>query len=180
MRIFYAAQISNFTIKNGKQRFVLSTDACMNLCVGIISSMIDHKKNYKFLVAVPSIKLAMDYKNYYDLFEKKYHKNIKFIEFPSPIGPINTRYHFDFLWWKKNGQYFNDIDVMINDQNTLTKNWNALFHDLKLNIPIASTNYFLDSPISKKVPEKITYFERMMESLNNSNVTAISMQCFND
>jgi hypothetical protein len=70
---------------------------------------------------------------------------------------------------------FQDIDVMINDENTLTKNWRVLFNELKLNIPIISTNYFLDSPIAKKVPEKIRYYERQMESFIASDIAAF--QC---
>ena len=176
MKIFYAAQISNFTIKDGEQKFILSTDACMNLCVGIISNILDRKSNYKFLIAVPDINLVADYTDYYDLFERKYHNNLQFIQYCSPIGPVDTRFHFDFLFLKEMGREFKDVNVMINDQNTLTKNWNALFYALGLlNIPIVSTNYYLDSPLSSKVPSKITYFERMMESLNNSNLTAF--QC---
>jgi hypothetical protein len=175
MRIFYSTQISNFTVKDGKEKFILSTDACMNLCVGIVSAIIDRFRKTTFLIAVPSINTVEDYKDYYSLFDKKYHSNIMFIEFDSPIGPVATRYHFDFNFWLSKRDLLRECDVMINDSNTLTKNWNALFQQLQLNIPIVSTNYFLDTPISKKVHEKIRYFERMMESFNNSDLTAF--QC---
>jgi hypothetical protein len=64
---------------------------------------------------------------------------------------------------------------MINDENTLTKNWRALFKHLGLDISIISTNYFLDSPLANKVPEKIRYYERQMESFINSDIAAF--QC---
>lgn len=168
MKVFYATQISN----NDGKNFILSTDACMNICIGIISEILENDSNISFLIAIPDIRLSKEYWTYYSMFEQKYHSRITFIEFDSPVGPSNTRYHFDYIFWKKQYNLLKECDVMINDQNTLTKNWNTLFYELKLNIPIVSTNYFMDTPVSKKVSEQITYFERQMESFNNSNLTA--------
>ena len=80
-----------------------------------------------------------------------------------PISPITSRYTFDFNNLMQNKQWFSDVDVMINDENTLTKNWNVFFKTIGIKVPIMSTNYFLDSPLANKVDEKIRYYERQME-----------------
>lgn len=174
MKIFYATQISNFTIINSEKKFILSTDACMNLCVGIISEILKNYEDFNFLIAVPKISLVNDYSSYFELFDNEFHNRIEFIEFDCPVGPGNTRFHFDYNFWNDQNLKLSACDVMINDQNTLTKNWNMLFSELKLNIPIISTNYFMDTPLSEKVPSKVRYFERQMESFNNSDITAFA------
>jgi len=75
----------------------------------------------------------------------------------------------------QNKQWFSDIDVMINDENTLTKNWNVFFNAIGKNVPIMSTNYFLDSPLANKVDKRIRYYERQMESFINSDIAVF--QC---
>ena len=139
MKVLYAAQISNNTLVNGIPKFVFETDACYNLCVGIINTLAEQNPSWKFLVLLPHESLGVDIKRHENKFESK---NVQFILYDSPVGPGNTRYHFDYLLWQryaKNGA-FADVDVMINDQNTLTKNWNMIFHEGGLNIPIVSTN----------------------------------------
>lgn len=175
MKVLYAAQISNNTFKDGKQKFVYETDACYNLCVGIINTLSEQNPDWTFLVLLPHERLGVDVYSHSDKFINK--KRIQFITYGSPIGPGNTRYHFDYEFWQDMAKnYFVDIDVMINDQNTLTKNWNMLFNEVKLNIPIVSTNYFMDTPVSEKVPKKIRYYERQMESFINSDMTAHQSQ----
>ena len=68
--------------------------------------------------------------------------------------------------------WLSDIDVMINDENTLTKNWNVSFRSIGMHVPIMSTNYFLDSPLANKVDEKLRYYERQMESFIASDIAA--------
>ena len=170
MKIFYSTQITNHTLIESMKEFRLNSDACWNICVGIVSNLIKYR-SMKFLIAVPFIKNE----NYYNYFEKKYYKNIEFIYFNSPVGAANTRFHFDYCFWEQQIDKIKLCNVMINDSNTLTKNWKVLFNEYELNIPIISTNYFLDSPIAKKVDENIRYYERMMESLNCSDLTAF--QC---
>lgn len=171
MKLFYAVQVSN---NNGK-KWLLRNDACMNLCIGIISCLLDLDPELKFIIKVPFLKEVDDVDLYNRLFESKYRHNISFYEEDIPISPVDSRFSFNFTFHKENKSWFRNMDVMINDENTLTKNWNALFSSLGLDIPIISTNYFLDSPIANKVPEKIRYYERQMESFINSDISAF--QC---
>jgi hypothetical protein len=177
IKVFYAVQVSNFTkTAEGETKWLLRNDACTNIAVGIISTILEkYPEEFKFLVKLPAESSTADVENLEDLFKSKYLNRIEFLIDDIPHSPVTSRFHFDFLEYSVMKKDFEDVDVMINDENTLTKNWNVLFNHLGLNIPIISTNYFLDSPIAKKVPEKIRYYERQMESFINSDIAAF--QC---
>lgn len=175
-KIFYAVQVSNFTIDNGTNKWLLRNDACTNIMIGIVSTILERYPNdYEFLIKLPSPKDTSDVTDLYDLFKNKYHDRIDFFYDEIPHSPVTSRFHFDLTRLQKSKSIFETVDVMINDENTLTKNWNVLFNSLGLRIPIISTNYFLDSPIAGKVNEKIRYYERQMESFINSDIAAF--QC---
>lgn len=177
MKVFYAVQVSNFTKdKGGRSKWLIRNDACMNIAVGLIKCMLDVTSGVQFVLKVPRMQDCIDIKcSFGELFDNnsEYLSRITFYEEDIPISPVDSRYNFNFAFHKE--KFPTDIDVMINDENTLTKNWNALFASLSLNIPIISTNYFLDSPLAKKVPERIRYYERQMESFINSDIAAF--QC---
>jgi len=175
MKILYNVQVSNFTIVDNVKKWMIEKDACMNLARGISKSILDIDSSVKFIFKVPKISDVYDIISWYDLFEKEYHNNISFYEEIIPISPVESRFHFDFNYHLKNKEIFKEIDVCINDENTLTKNWIVLFDTLNLNIPIISTNYFLDSPLSKKVKRKCGYYDRQMESFIYSDIPAF--QC---
>lgn len=175
MKVFYAVQVSNTTINNEEFKWMLRNDACVNIAVGIISAILDKRNDIEFLIKLPNIEDVVDIDNYFDFFEEKYRNKISFYTEEIPISPVESRFSFNFNYHKSNYEILKDIDVMINDENTLTKNWNVLFNSLKLNIPIVSTNYFLDSPLANKVPERVRYYERQMESFINSDIAAF--QC---
>ena len=173
MKIFYAVQVSNFTTRNGQPKWLLRNDACTNIMIGIVSTVLDKKPNWKFLVKLPHESTTEDVTNHYQLFDEKYHSNIEFYIENIPVSPITSRFNFDFnihtsLVAEKK---FKDVDVMINDENTLTKNWRVLFEHIGLDIPIVSTNYFMDSPVSSKISNiKSRYYERQMESLISADM----------
>lgn len=176
IKVFYAVQVSNFTKVDGRDKWLLRNDACTNIAVGIISTILEkYPEQFEFLVKLPSASNTADVMELRELFKEKYINRIQFYREDIPISPVNSRFNFDFEFHKKNIKNFIDVDVMINDENTLTKNWNVLFDSLGLSIPIISTNYFLDSPIAEKVKPKIRYYERQMESFVNSNIAAF--QC---
>ena len=176
IKVFYAVQVSNFTKAEDKDRWLLRNDACTNIAIGIISTILErHPNRFEFLVKLPFAEDTADVKILTELFKEKYHKDIEFYREEVPVSPVTSRFNFDFNYHVKNSNKFSDVDVMINDENTLTKNWRVLFNHLGLNIPIISTNYFLDSPIANKVPQKIRYYERQMESFINSDIAAF--QC---
>jgi hypothetical protein len=176
-KIFYAVQVSNFTkLPDGSTKWLLRNDACTNIMVGIVSTILErYPQDYEFLIKLPAAADTSDVKSLDDLFKAKYRDRIEFYRDNIPHSPVTSRFHFDLLRYQKDKDLFSTIDVMINDENTLTKNWRVLFDSLGLQIPIISTNYFLDSPIAKKVPEKIRYYERQMESFINSDIAAF--QC---
>jgi hypothetical protein len=175
INIFYAVQVSNYTITSNGPKWLIRNDACTNIAVGIISTLLDKNDNYRFLIKLPDEKFCSDCENLYALFLPKYHDRIDFLRSNIPISPITSRYHFDITEFESKAGLFKKMDVMINDENTLTKNWNVLFKHIGANIPIMSTNYFLDSPIANKVDEKIRYYERQMESFINSDIAVF--QC---
>jgi len=175
MTVFYAIQVSNYTMVNGKPKWLLRNDACTNIAVGIMSTILENYSNYKFIVKLPSADHCKDVDNLNELFEKKYLDRIEFYTEDIPISPVTSRFNFDFNYHSKNKSVFGVVDVMINDENTLTKNWRVLFKSMGLEIPIISTNYFLDSPIAGKVSKDIRYYERQMESFIASDVAAF--QC---
>lgn len=176
-KIFYAVQVSNFTkTPDGQTKWLLRNDACTNIAIGIVSTILERYPNdYEFLIKLPSASDTSDVNELRELFKEKYINRIQFFRDEIPHSPVTSRFHFDLIRLQKQKELFSTIDVMINDENTLTKNWRVLFDSLGLNIPIISTNYFLDSPIAKKVPEKIRYYERQMESFINSDIAAF--QC---
>ena len=179
LQVFYAVQVSNFTLVNGKPKWLLRNDACTNIAIGIISTILKrYPDQFKFLIKLPSAFDTVDVVQLEDLFKPEYHKDIEFLIDDIPHSPVTSRYHFDMQRYLVHPEYskaFSEVDLMINDENTLTKNWRVLFNEMKLNIPIISTNYFLDSPIANKVPEKIRYYERQMESFIASDIAAF--QC---
>jgi hypothetical protein len=177
IKVFYAVQVSNFTkTEDGKNKWLLRNDACTNIAIGIISTILEKYPNdFTFLVKLPAASDTADVRHLEDLFKSKYLDRIEFFRDNIPHSPVTSRFHFDFLRYASRPEDFQEIDIMINDENTLTKNWNVLFNHLGLRIPIISTNYFLDSPIANKVPEKIRYYERQMESFINSDIAAF--QC---
>lgn len=177
IKVFYAVQISNFTNRSGSPKWLLRNDACMNIAIGIISTILENHDDFQFLVKVPPIEDCEDVKDFYELFELQYHDRVYFYTDHIPISPVNSRYNFAFEWHYQIGApALKNVDVMINDENTLTKNWRALFDSIgNKNVKIISTNYFLDSPIAKKVPKKIRYYERQMESFIASDIAAF--QC---
>jgi hypothetical protein len=176
-KVFYAVQVSNYTIVNGEPKWMLRNDACTNIMVGIVSTILEnHPGKFEFVIKLPFADHTNDVENLYDLFKEKYHKSINFLEDIIPISPVTSRFHFDTLGLDIVYPYMlKDIDVMINDENTLTKNWRVFFNSKGKNVPIISTNYFLDSPLAGKVDEKIRYYERQMESFINSDIAAF--QC---
>lgn len=174
-KIFYAVQVSNFTKTDIGPKWLLRNDACTNIAVGIISTLLDQNDHYEFLIKLPYEEDCLDCDNLFELFKEKYHSRIKFYREHIPISPVTSRFTFDFSTLEKNKYWFDDIDVMINDENTLTKNWNVFFNSIGRTIPIMSTNYFLDSPIANKVDQRIRYYERQMESFINSDIAVF--QC---
>ena len=176
-KVFYAVQVSNFTkTEDGKTKWLLRNDACTNIMVGIVSTILDrYPEDFEFLIKLPAAADTADVKFLDELFKPKYSNRIEFFRDDIPHSPVTSRFHFDLIKLQNQKSLFSTVDVMINDENTLTKNWRVLFDSLGLNIPIISTNYFLDSPIAKKVPEKIRYYERQMESFINSDIAAF--QC---
>jgi hypothetical protein len=176
-KVFYAVQVSNYTVVDGQPKWMLRNDACTNIMVGIVSTILEnHPGKFNFLIKLPFADHTHDVDSLYDLFKEKYHQNIEFLEDIIPISPVTSRFHFDFFGLDlAYSTYLKDVDVMINDENTLTKNWRVFFNSKGKNLPIISTNYFLDSPIANKVDEKIRYYERQMESFINSDIAAF--QC---
>jgi len=174
-KIFYAVQVSNYTNTDIGPRWLLRNDACTNIAVGIISTLLDQNEDYEFIVKLPFEEETLDCNNLFELFEEQYRERISFYRDSIPISPITSRYTFDLNTLMQNKQWFSDIDVMINDENTLTKNWNVFFNAIGKNVPIMSTNYFLDSPLANKVDKRIRYYERQMESFINSDIAVF--QC---
>jgi hypothetical protein len=174
--VFYAVQVSNFTVVNGVTKWLLRNDACTNIMIGIVSTILEkYPDDFKFLIKLPAASDTSDVSDLGDLFKSKYLDRIEFFRDDIPHSPVTSRFHFDLLRLQRNKSIFENVDVMINDENTLTKNWRVFFNSVGLDIPIISTNYFLDSPIANKVPEKIRYYERQMESFINSDIAAF--QC---
>jgi len=178
-RVFYAVQVSNFTVVDGEPKWLLRNDACMNICIGIVSSILEQYPNdYEFLIKLPPSSDTADVANLDHLFDDKYLENIEFFRDDIPFSPVTSRFHFDmitYLRYLERG-VFKNIDIMINDENTLTKNWRILFQSAGIDIPIVSTNYFMDSPISPKSDPKVRYYERQMESLMCSDMFAYPVQ----
>jgi len=174
-QIFYAVQVSNFTQTGIGPKWLLRNDACTNLAVGIISAVLDNREDFEFLIKLPHEDDCIDCDNLFELFDEKYHSRVKFYRESIPISPVTSRYTFDFNTLTKNKIWLSDIDIMINDENTLTKNWNVFFKSIGKDVPIMSTNYFLDSPMANKVDQKIRYYERQMESFINSDIAVF--QC---
>jgi hypothetical protein len=172
-KVFYAVQVSNFTIKDGKPKWLLRNDACMNICIGIVSSILEaYPDEFEFLIKLPAAADCDDLRNLDDLFDQKYLNRIQFYRENVPISPVHSRFNFDFNYHYDNRKELEGIDIMINDENTLTKNWRVFFDSIGKRFPIVSTNYFMDSPISPKSDPKIRYYERQMESLIASDMFA--------
>jgi hypothetical protein len=143
--------------------------------VGIVSTLLKDREDYEFLIKLPYEEDCLDIDNLFALFEEEYRDRISFLREHIPISPVTSRFNFDMNFYMGEKHWLSDVDVMINDENTLTKNWNVFFKTIGKNVPIMSTNYFLDSPIANKVDEKIRYYERQMESFINSDIAVF--QC---
>ena len=174
-KIFYAVQVSNFTQTDLGPMWLLRNDACTNIMVGIVSTLLKDREDYEFLIKLPFEEDCLDTSNLFELFDEEYHDRISFLREHIPISPVTSRFNFDMNFYMEEKIWLSDIDVMINDENTLTKNWNVFFRSIGMYVPIMSTNYFLDSPLANKVDEKLRYYERQMESFINSDIAVF--QC---
>jgi len=52
-RIFYAVQVSNFTQTDLGPMWLLRNDACTNIMVGIVSTLLKDREDYEFLIKLP-------------------------------------------------------------------------------------------------------------------------------
>lgn len=176
-KVFYAVQVSNFTLINDKPKWLLRNDACMNICIGIVSSILEQYPNeFEFLIKLPPSSDTDDVGQLSDLFDKKYLDRIEFLRDSIPHSPVTSRFNFDMQKYIDKKEVFSGIDIMINDENTLTKNWRVFFQSIGINVPIISTNYFMDSPISPKSDPKVRYYERQMEALISSDMFSYPVQ----
>ena len=175
--VFYAVQVSNFTNRNGKPEWLLRNDACANIAIGIISTILEkYSDEFEFIVKMPFAADCDDVNDLYELFDPKYHDGITFYREEMPISPVTSRFNFDFRYHTNNQNILSRVDVMINDENTLTKNWRVFFDSIGKRVPIVSTNYFMDSPISPKSDPAVRYYERQMESLIASDMFSYPVQ----
>lgn len=172
-KVFYAVQVSNFTITDEGPKWLLRNDACMNIAIGIISNILEqYPEDYEFLVKLPFTKDCQDVDDLSILFDKKYLDRIEFYREDLPVSPVTSRFNFNFAYHQLNTDLLESVDIMINDENTLTKNWRVFFDSIGKRFPIVSTNYFMDSPVSPKSDSKVRYYERQMESLISSDMFA--------
>jgi len=176
-KVFYAVQVSNFTITEDGPKWLLRNDACMNIAIGIISNILEKYPNdFEFLVKLPFASDCDDIFDLDQLFQEKYLDRIEFYREDLPVSPVTSRYNFNFAYHEANKDILSTVDIMINDENTLTKNWRVFFDSIGKRFPIVSTNYFMDSPISPKSDPKVRYYERQMESLIASDMFAYPVQ----
>lgn len=172
-KVFYAVQVSNFTITDEGPKWLLRNDACMNIAIGIISNILEqYPEDYEFLVKLPFTKDCQDVDDLSILFDEKYLDRIEFYREDLPVSPVTSRFNFNFAYHQLNTDLLESVDIMINDENTLTKNWRVFFDSIGKRFPIVSTNYFMDSPVSPKSDSKVRYYERQMESLISSDMFA--------
>ena len=175
--VLYAVQVSNFTHVDGKPKWLLRNDACMNIAIGIISNILEkYPDQFKFIVKLPPISDCDDLMSYEQIFNPKYLDRIRIYQESLPISPVTSRFNFDFAHHQENAELLKTADVMINDENTLTKNWRVFYDSIGKRIPIVSTNYFMDSPVSPKSDLKVRYYERQMESLIASDMFSYPVQ----
>ena len=176
-KVFYAVQVSNFTITEDGPKWLLRNDACMNIAIGIISNILEKYPNdFEFLVKLPFASDCDDIFDLDQLFQEKYLEHIEFYREDLPVSPVTSRYNFNFAYHEANKDLLSTVDIMINDENTLTKNWRVFFDSIEKRFPIVSTNYFMDSPISPKSDPKVRYYERQMESLIAADMFAYPVQ----
>jgi hypothetical protein len=51
IKVFYAVQVSNFTTNGDRSKWLIRNDACMNICIGIVSSILtEYPKDFKFII----------------------------------------------------------------------------------------------------------------------------------
>jgi hypothetical protein len=175
--VFYAVQVSNFTNTENGPKWLLRNDACMNIAIGIISNILDqYPDDFEFIVKLPFASDCDDISVLDQLFDEKYLDRIKFYREDLPVSPVTSRFNFNFAYHQANVDLLKTVDIMINDENTLTKNWRVFFDSIGKKLPIVSTNYFMDSPISPKSDPKVRYYERQMESLIASDMFAYPVQ----
>lgn len=179
MKIFYAVQVSNTTkLPDGTMKWLLKNDACVNIMRGIVIAVLKKKPDWQFVLKVPFLGGVLDVADWYELFPEALRDNISFYEHNIPCSPVTSRFHFDFDFHRLSflmKENLKNIDVMINDENTHTMSWKVVFDALGLQIPMISTNYFFDTPLRKKTPKGIWYFDRQVESFLHSEIAAF--QC---
>lgn len=169
--VLYIVQVSNTTIVDGRTEWYLSSDACFNIAVGLIKCVLDKTTDVQFIVKVPTVIDA----GFYPRVFAGYLDRVKFVGEDIPKSPVNSRFNFDFNYWVK-CPALKDVDCVINDENTLTCNWRALFQAIgKPEVPIISTNYFLDADDSIRATPEIRYWYRQLESFLLSDIAAF--QC---
>ena len=114
-RIFYAVQVSNFTQTDLGPMWLLRNDACTNIMVGIVSTLLKDREDYEFLIKLPFEEDCLDTPNLFELFDEEYHDRISFLREHIPISPVTSRFNFDMNFYMEEKIWLSYIDVMIND-----------------------------------------------------------------
>ena len=65
-KIFYAVQVSNYTNTDVGPKWLLRNDACTNIAVGIISTLLDQNDHYEFLIKLPVEEDCLDCNNLFE------------------------------------------------------------------------------------------------------------------
>jgi hypothetical protein len=93
--VFYAVQVSNFTVVNGVTKWLLRNDACTNIMIGIVSTILEkYPDDFKFLIKLPAASDTSDVSDLGDLFKSKYLDRIEFFRDDIPHSPVTSRFNF--------------------------------------------------------------------------------------
>jgi glycosyltransferase involved in cell wall biosynthesis len=101
--------------------------------------------------------------------------NLRVKLFNPPADNVLQRYHFnmdDYVYF-----FDAEYDMIINNSPELTKNIYAAYYHKHRKFPkIITLNHFLDFPSEGKIPFRMSYFPRQVESVEISNKTVFLCQ----
>jgi len=168
VKILYVLQQSIY--KEKPEPKWLIADSNINMAVGLISTILKKKSDWKFDVLIGRLGDFDDITTYDDILK---HNNVRFIPFDFPVSAFINRQHFNAHAWKtllENTEY----DIIINCTPELSRNIRTLIGNMNYkNMPKLITQCFwMDCPEigEQKVNREFSYDWRQFDGYECSDL----------
>ncbi len=176
-RILWQPQLSNYDTQG---RFILTADSNWQIFVLKAREMVKADPEIKIDVIVPMPENCLESASQL-LYEHRIQDHVVLVYMPIVPSALVTR--FDFPWERIKsalGAWLKEYThVYINDP-MLLRHYKALFFLNKASPKFVIQTHFLDSPISRIVPDEVSYWHGIVEACTKADVCLWHCQSMED